>query len=389
MSTVGTTKVRACCTFLWAQDEQRQDRSVLVRPYHCAACVAEVVATAKQNRTSVLGSVPMDRVRGVLSRDRGQIIDRWTRQLRAAAEAGFALDEASAEILPALLTATDRALQRRFRPIAPGLSGADAEGQRAAVQCSLLSDFLIDAVLEARPGLSPPEQRMLQDAIAHAAVEVVVSLALRREEAQKRKESARFARLAHELRDQMTAARLSLDLLRKRGVPFDSTPGRALERSLRKLRDGIEDSLLDEILTAGGLRLEPIKLGQLLADVTLFASELGAREKNLRVVFDRSPPLEVSADPRIVGPAVRGLLRAAVELSRKGATVRLQGLRTRSSAQLAFAVDRCRSPVKRLGSMPCLSLARRAARAHGGTITARALPFEGCVLTLELPSPGA
>lgn len=386
MSSVGTTKIRACCTFLWTQDAHRDLRCVYVRPYHCAACVGEMVASAGQGKMTILGSVPMESVREVLSRDRQQIIDRWSRQLRAAAEAGFALDEATAEILPSLLTATGRALQRRFRPIAEGLPPADAEGQRAAQQCSLLSDFLLDAVLEAQPGLSPLEQRLLQDALGHAAVEVVVTLALRREEARRRRESSRFARLAHELRDQMTAACLSVDLMRRRGVSLDSTAGRALEKSLRGLRHSIEDTLLDEILSAGALRFERVRLGRLLADATTAASELGAEAKGLHVVLGQSPPLEVSADPRIMRPAVRGLLRAAVEISRKGATLRLQGLRNQAFAQVAIAVDRCRPPGKRLSSMPCLSLARRAARAHGGSITARTLSGEGCVLTLELPS---
>ena len=385
MDLLGMTKARECCTFLWSQDAHGQRRTIFVRPYHCAACVGEMVRSAKQQKVAIAGSMPMEPVREIFSRNREEIIDRWSRQLLAAAEGGFALDEATARLLPALLDATDEALQRRFRPPVPGAPRAAAEASRAAIQCSLLSDFLFDAVLEKHPAIGPQEQRLLHEALAHAGAEVAVRLALELELERRRKDSARFARLAHELRDSMTAARLSLDLLRRRGVPLDSGPGRALERALRQLRDGLEDSLLDEALSAGGLRLERVKLGALLADVSVAATELGAGEKGLRVLHERGPHLEVSADPRLVRPAVRGMLRAAFDLSRKGATVRLHGERHQAFAQVEIAVDHCRAP-GRLSSIPALSLARRAAKAHGGSISARSLPRDGCVFTLELPA---
>lgn len=386
MDVLGMTKARGCCTFLWSQDSRGQRRSVFVRPYHCAACVGEMVRSARADKFTIAGSVPMEPVREVLSRDRAELLDRWARQLRATAEAGFALDESSATLLPALLDATDEALQRRFRPPVTGASRAAAQASQAAVRCSLLSDFLYDAVLEKLPAIGAQEQRLLQEALAHAGAEVSVRVALEQELERRRKDSARFSRLAHELREAMTAARLSLDLLRRRGVPLDSGPGRALERSLRHLRDGLEDSLLDEALSAGGLRLERLKLGALLAHATGAADELGAGDKQLRVLHERGPIVEISADPRLMGPAVRGMLRTALDLSRKGATVRLQGGRTRAFAQVEIAVDHCRAPGK-LSAIPALSLARRAARAHGGSISARSIPRDGCVFTLALPAP--
>src|SRR5712664_3147452 len=57
----------------------------------------------------------MNRVREALARRREELLDRWDRQLRAAAEAGFALDSGTAEVLPHLLDATDRSLERLLR----------------------------------------------------------------------------------------------------------------------------------------------------------------------------------------------------------------------------------------------------------------------------------
>jgi len=194
----------------------------------------------------------MDRVREALARHRGELLDRWNRQLRAAAEAGFPLDSGTAEVLPRLLEVADRTLQRRFRPILPGTPSPDAEAGRAALQCGLVGGFVFDAALEKVPEMSAAEQRLLADALAQAAVETLVQAALQRECDRRRRDTARLARLAHELRNSVTAARLALDLLRRRGAVPDSRPGRLLERSLSRLRDGIEDTLLDECSRRAG-----------------------------------------------------------------------------------------------------------------------------------------
>src|SRR5437588_9109366 len=153
------TKVRQCCTFLWMQEASAPRRIVFARPYHCAACVGEMVRSAKLQRISISGSMPMDRVRSVLARQRPELLDRWQRQLRAAAEAGFALDEATATVLPELLEAADRALERRFRAVPGGTPPLVAEARRAEMQSSLLGHFLSDAVLESCPEMHVAQQR--------------------------------------------------------------------------------------------------------------------------------------------------------------------------------------------------------------------------------------
>src|SRR4051812_42502099 len=124
------TKVRGCCTFLWMQDVSSPRRVVFARPYHCAACVGEMVRSAKLQRITISGSMPMERVRSALAAQRPELLDRWQRQLRAAAEAGFALDAATAEVLPELLDATGRALERRFRTVPAGTPPVMAEARR-------------------------------------------------------------------------------------------------------------------------------------------------------------------------------------------------------------------------------------------------------------------
>jgi signal transduction histidine kinase len=329
----------------------------------------------------------MDRVREALARQRDDLLDRWNRQLLATADAGFALDPATRAVLPHLLDAADRALERRFRTVPVGTPQPAADAQRAAMQASLLGDFLSDAALENVPEMNTAEQRMMGAALTHAAVEVLVQGALDREWDRRRRENTRLARLAHELRNSATAARLALDLLRRGGAVSDSRASRLLDTSLARLRDGIEDTLLDEALSAGGLRVASMRLAPVLARARSDAEELGAADKDLTVVLLRpSSRLSVRADPRVVRPAVRGLLRAAVQLARRGAIIRVGADRHRNQARVEVALDACRKlPGRRLPGLPALAFARRVAKIHGGSLSTRLRRSEGCEFRFVLP----
>ena len=340
---------------------------------------------AKLQRVALTGSVWMDRVRELLLRKRAELQDRWDRQLRAADEAGFSLDRATSNLLPQLLDATAEALEKRYRLPSAGMTAPTAGGRRAAVQGSLLSDFLFDAVLEHEPSLSGKEQRRLLDSLSHAAMEVLVRHHLEGELDRRRRDGDKFVRLGHQLRNSMTAARLAVDLLQKRGEMRDSRSVRLLEDSLARLRAGLEDTLLDELLSQGGLRLSRMKLERVAAEARS-DSEPEARERGVQLVLDEAGRVDLTGDARLVRPAVRTLVRVAVDLSRRGATVRVQCAKRRQAARLAVVVDRCRKrPDGRLASVSGLALVRRAARAHGGEVKVRGIPGDGCALTLQLP----
>ena len=385
MDVVGTTKIRDCCVFHWRQRETSPVRRVDVRGYHCQRCIEELGQAAKLQRVVLNGSVPMDRVRELLLHNRAELQDRWDRQLRAAAEAGFPLDDTTSHILPQLLDAVGEALEKRYRLPAANLPPPAAGGRRAAVQGSLLADYLFDAVLEHDPSLSADEQRRLADALAHAGIEVLVRHQLEAELERRRRDGDRFTRLGHQLRNSMTAAQLALGLLRARGEMRESRAVRLLEDSLARLRAGLEDTLLDELLAQGGLRLSRIKLDRVAADAR-GDTEPEARERGVHVVLGEPSRAEFTGDTRLMRPAVRALVRVALDLSRRGATIRVQCAKRREAARLAVLVDRCsKRPDGRLGSVSGLALVRRAARAHGGEVKVRGIPGDGCALTMELP----
>jgi signal transduction histidine kinase len=255
----------------------------------------------------------MDPLRDLLARKRAELQDRWERQLRAAAEGGFPLDAHTAQILPQLLQSASAALERRFRLPKPGAGPVEIAARTAAVQASLLCDFVYDTALEGTE-LSMAETRRLADALAHAAVEVQVKT--------------------------------------------------ALDASLEGRR---------------------VKLDRVLAEASDETAP-EAQERGVNLLFAAAGKVEMSGDPRVLRTGVRAFVRAAVDLSRRGATVELDCARRHEAARIAAVIDRCRRrPAGVLNGLGGLGLVRRAARAHGGEVRVRGRSGEGCTLTFDVP----
>jgi signal transduction histidine kinase len=141
------------------------------------------------------------------------------------------------------------------------------------------------------------------------------------------------------------------------------------------------------VLTAGGIRASRVRLAPVLRKAGTAALELGAADRKVRVVVAKPDDrLIVKADPRVVVPAVRGLLRAALQVARPGATIEVGADARSATARVDFAVSGCRKlPGNRLPDLLALSLARRAAKASGGSLTARLRRHDGCEFHLALP----
>jgi hypothetical protein len=83
---------------------------------------------------------------------------------------------------------------------------------------------------------------------------------------------------------------------------------------------------------------------------------------------------------------VRGLLRAALQVARSGATIQVGAGASRDRARVQFDVSGCRKlRGNRLPDLLALSLARRAAKASGGSLSARLRAGDGCEFRLAFP----
>jgi hypothetical protein len=130
-----------------------------------------------------------------------------------------------------------------------------------------------------------------------------------------------------------------------------------------------------------------MRLGPVLAQARSAAAELGAGDKNVTVLLERpASRLSVRADPRVVRPAMRGLMRAALQLARRGAVIRVGADRHRNHARVAVRLEGCRRlPGRRLPELPALAFARRAAKIQGGSLSTRLGRSDGCEFRLALP----
>lgn len=215
----------------------------------------------------------------------------------------------------------------------------------------------------------------------------------------------RLGSLAHELRNQLSSAILAFDAIKSGSVPVAGATARVLDRSLFGLRDLIDRSLADVRLSAGReLPKEPIGLSELFEDLQVSAA-LEAKARG--IAFQVSPidkALVVDGDRQLLSSAISNLLQNAFKFSRPHGQVTLTA---RANADHIFieVQDECGGlpagkleelfqPFEQHGSNRSglglgLSISRRAVEANNGTLSARDLPGEGCVFTIDLPRSSA
>jgi signal transduction histidine kinase len=206
--------------------------------------------------------------------------------------------------------------------------------------------------------------------------------------------------LAHELRNPLQTAQLRVEMMKRRGA--GPTPGdvQALERALRLLRERIDNELFDVQLHAFP---EPIFKKLLLRHVLDAVAEDVAPQgegKDVEILVDADPTLEISADERLLDSALSNLVRNAVKFSAPGATVRLHAKQSEDRVVIEVedqcgglpegAVEKMFSPFVQLGQDRSgfglgLAISKRAAEVHGGGLRVHDLPGRGCVFVLDLP----
>jgi len=189
--------------------------------------------------------------------------------------------------------------------------------------------------------------------------------------------------ISHELRSPLTRARVNVELL------DDSEPRRALLHDLGEMRDLIDNLLESERLALGhaALRLEPTELATLASD--LVAAQFEGYTIRLQLEDVGGP---VRADPTRLRLLLRNLIDNALRHGADAATPPIVFLRRETDGQVALGVrdfgpgvaadqlsqlgqafhraDGART--RATGGVGLgLSLARRVAQAHGGTLYIR------------------
>lgn len=216
-------------------------------------------------------------------------------------------------------------------------------------------------------------------------------------------ERERLGAFGHEMRNLVSIAMLSFELLRSGKVPPNGSSALVHGRALRSIQALIDRTLSEVRLGANLIRPEPFRLAELMEEIEVTAV-IDARNRDLEL--DVSPVawgLVVNADRQLLASAIGNLLQNAFKFTspRSRVSLRAAAVPGRPGFARIEVEDACGGLAEekieelflpfeqrgddRSGMGLGLSISRKAVEASGGELSARTVPGHGCVFTVELP----
>ena len=237
----------------------------------------------------------------------------------------------------------------------------------------------------------------LDVAIAQAVSEFQ-TLALKGAE---REDTLRLGFLVHELRNYLTSAFLSHELIRRGAVGSSGATSAVLTNALQQMRELI-DRAVAEIRMDNEPRARPTRLPLINLISQVESSALPeADEKYILLRVDVDADLEVYADAHLMASAISNMVQNAIKFTKVGGTVWIRAYAEGSEAVIEIE-DRCgglpegkldvlfspfvQEGADRSGLGLGLSIAKRAAELNGGALSVRNVPEVGCVFSMRLPA---
>ena len=264
-----------------------------------------------------------------------------------------------------------------------------------------LRDLLFQVMEEADVQASVRELRVLSKYLIGAIADAASQYALERDAEVRRQAAQHRSFLAPELRNPLSSARLTLEVMERRRQLVPGRPSELLQRSLRRLADLIDNSLVEMRLKAiPEPRREEMVLDELLHSVAAdSASELETRD--LRMEVEVPAGVRMLADRRLLYSALSNLVRNAVKFSREGEDIHLRA-KPDGGRLMVEVEDSCGglpegrmqslfNPFVQMGQDRSgfglgLAIAKQAVEAHGGELRVHNLPGKGCVFVLDMPT---
>ena len=219
----------------------------------------------------------------------------------------------------------------------------------------------------------------LDDAIAGAVTEY----ARQRDRWISQAESERMADFSNHLRNLLSTASLSFEMLKRGTVGTAGSTGALLGHTLTSLRDLVDRQLALLRMETGSVALERLPLAELMEEIEIAAS-LEAQARGVRLVVGRvSPGVAVSADRQLLGAGLSNLVNNALLLTPRGGEVTIAV--TSSEGRVAIAIaDECATADRTPGD-GALAIGRRAIAANGGLLHIAETRGERWIFTVDLP----
>ncbi len=241
--------------------------------------------------------------------------------------------------------------------------------------------------------------RCLDNAIANAVAEFSFQRETRLSRQQDAEGNRRAGFLAHELRNALGTATITLRALEVSGMPVSGATGAVLKRSLAAMGNLISKAL-DEVRNGASDQRETFSVATFVADA-YNTWEIQARvARTVLMVPPVEPMLAVCANRELLLAALGNLLQNAFKFTRANSEVTLKAYAF-GELVLIDVIDHCGGlPLRGVERMFTpftqrsddksglglgLSIARQSIEADDGTLTVRDVPGIGCVFTISLP----
>jgi signal transduction histidine kinase len=211
--------------------------------------------------------------------------------------------------------------------------------------------------------------------------------------------------LAHELRNQIQTAMLTLGAIKMGAVGVNSATGTVLEKSLVAMSTLVDRSLAEVRMTAEmpvPHRLFP--LADFIREVRVSAALAAQVSECELVIAAVDPQLAVKADREMLFSAVGNLLQNAFKFTHHGTRVTLSAYEAADRIRIDVE-DHCgglppgfqetmfhsfeQGGEDRTGLGLGLSISRRGVEANGGVLSVHDKPGSGCIFTIDLPRHSA
>ncbi len=262
---------------------------------------------------------------------------------------------------------------------------------------------ITDLAMELHAPISTADFRTLNRCLDDAIAEAVTEYGRERRQADmdgmSARESEQMGFFAHELRNLLNTALMAFDVLQTGGVGIAGSTGAVLRRSLLASRTLIVHSLAEVRLTQGIQHRERFLLAGFIEDV-VSAARLDADARGITLaVVPVEDGVAIDADRQVLAAVVGNLLQNAFKFTRPRTTVTLRV--GASVERVAIEIqDECgglsadinglfrafeQRNADRTGVGIGLAFCRQGTEANDGRISARTLPGEGCVFTVDLP----
>lgn len=266
--------------------------------------------------------------------------------------------------------------------------------------CQAITELAVEMNAPISTGDFRTLNRCLDNAIAGAVTEYGRERHQSDIDGESARGNERLGFFAHELRNLLNTAIMAFEVLKTGNVGVLGSTGTVLHRNLMASRALIVRSLAEVRLTQGIQHRERILVAGLIEDI----ASVSTLEANARGVTLTVAPVEagvtIEADRQVLAAVLGNLLQNAFKFTRPRTTVTLRvaagpervlievqdgcgGLASGDIDELFRSFEQ-RGP-DRTGVGLGLAFSRWGTEANDGRISARSLPGEGCIFTVDLP----